>query len=43
MKLVLVMILQRFEIEARVDLNEVKEQLAFTMSPVGLRVAFKPL
>ncbi|HCO61851.1 MAG TPA: cytochrome P450 [Porticoccaceae bacterium] len=43
MKLVLVMILQQFEIEARVDFNEVKEALAFTMSPVGLRAAFIPV
>ena len=43
MKLVLVMVLQQFEIEARVDPNDVKETLAFTMSPVGLRVAFKPV
>lgn len=42
-KLVLVMMLQQFEMQARVDLDDVQEELAFTMSPVGLRVAFQAL
>lgn len=42
MKAVLIMIARHFDVEATVDLAKVSEQLQFTMSPTGLRIAFKP-
>ena len=43
MKLVLVMMMQNFVITAAVDLDDVEEELSFTMSPRGLLVAFQAL
>ncbi|MGK2914335.1 MAG: cytochrome P450 [Porticoccaceae bacterium] len=42
MKAVLVMIASHFEVEAAVDLAKVSERLQFTLSPLGLRIRFRP-
>ncbi len=42
MKTALVMIAQHFVVAAAADLDQVSEQLQFTMSPQGLRIHFQP-
>lgn len=42
-KSVLAMVVSKFQVTAAADLNSVTEQMQFTMSPVGLRICFKPL
>ncbi|MEH6639379.1 MAG: cytochrome P450 [Porticoccaceae bacterium] len=43
MKMVLVMMMQNFTISSGADLDKVREELSFTMSPQGLLVAFAAL
>ncbi len=42
-KTVLAMVVSKFQVTAAADLDSVTEQMQFTMSPVGLRIRFKPL